>query len=87
MSESKTTEFRWNTKTRTAAFALAEGKTRMAAATEAVVSEATIYRWLREPEFSEEVDRLTLMIGIATRAQLAADTIGRVRLNGAGITP
>ena len=27
------------------------------------------------------------LIGIATRAQLAADTIGRVRLNGAGITP
>ena len=28
-----------------------------------------------------------ILIGIATRAQLAADTIGRVRLNGAGITP
>jgi predicted RecA/RadA family phage recombinase len=27
------------------------------------------------------------LIGIATRAQLAADTIGRVRLNAAGITP
>jgi predicted RecA/RadA family phage recombinase len=28
-----------------------------------------------------------ILIGIATRAQLAADTVGRVRLNGAGITP
>jgi hypothetical protein len=28
-----------------------------------------------------------ILIGIATRGQLAADTIGRVRLNGAGITP
>jgi predicted RecA/RadA family phage recombinase len=27
------------------------------------------------------------LIGIAARAQLAADTIGRVRLNAAGITP
>jgi predicted RecA/RadA family phage recombinase len=27
------------------------------------------------------------LIGIATRAQLAADTLGRVRLNAAGITP
>lgn len=28
-----------------------------------------------------------ILIGVAARAQLAADTVGRVRLNGAGITP
>ncbi len=27
------------------------------------------------------------LIGIAARAQLSADTTGRVRLNGAGVTP
>lgn len=63
------TGFNWTDKARTAAFALAEGKTRVEAAQEAGISEATIYRWLRDPEFAEEADRLTLLIGIATRAE------------------
>ena len=61
--------FKWTPARRIAAVALAEGKTRVVAAAEADVAEKTIYRWLAEPGFSEEVDRLTLMTGIATRAE------------------
>ena len=32
------------------------------------VSERTVYRWMNVPEFSEEVDRLTLMVEVASRA-------------------
>lgn len=32
------------------------------------VAERTVYRWQNEPEFTEEVDRLTLMVEIASRA-------------------
>ena len=48
---------------------LADGKTRAEAAAIAAIGERTLYRWLLDPTFSEEVDRLTLMIGIATRAE------------------
>lgn len=61
--------FRWSEKATTAALALAEGKTRAEVATEAGVNESTIYRWLRDPEFGAEVDRLSLMVGIAGRAE------------------
>lgn len=61
--------FQWTPARRNAAFALAEGKTRVASAKEANVTEQTIYRWLKEPEFASEVDRLTLMTGIAVRAE------------------
>lgn len=61
--------FRWNKKTETAAFALAEGKSKRDTAREVGIDESTLYRWLRDPEFSAEVDRLTLMIGVASRAE------------------
>lgn len=61
--------FEW-TKSRTkAALALAEGKTQAEAGSDADVSDRTIRTWLQHPEFSAEVDRLSLMTGIASRAE------------------
>lgn len=48
---------------------LAQGYTRKEVAKEADVSERTIYRWLDDVEFSAEVDRLSLMLGVAARAE------------------
>jgi transposase-like protein len=61
--------FRWNQKRTQAALALADGKTQRATAKELDISSKTLYRWLQEPEFDAEVDRLTLMMGIAGRAE------------------
>jgi hypothetical protein len=61
--------FEWNEKATTAALALANGGTRKEAAKEAAIGERTLYRWLLEPEFSAEVDRLSLMTDIAGRAE------------------
>ena len=33
------------------------------------ISTSTIHRWMHHPEFSAEVDRLSLMMGIASRAE------------------
>jgi transposase-like protein len=62
-------EFQWTEKATLAAMALAEGMTRAAAAKHADISDRSLYRWLANPEFMAEVDRLSLMVGIATRAE------------------
>jgi hypothetical protein len=61
--------FRWSENASKAAIALAEGKTRKEVAFEHGIDERTVYRWLANEEFSAEVDRLSLMVGIASRAQ------------------
>lgn len=61
--------FKWTDKTREAALMLAEGKTRETVAKELNVAERTIYRWLHDTNFAAEVDRLSLMIGISSRAE------------------
>ncbi len=61
--------FEWSDPASAAAIALAEGQTRVEAAKVADVTERTIYRWLQDPDFGAEVDRLTLMVGIASRAE------------------
>lgn len=61
--------FQWTEKASLAAVALAEGKTRKEAAEAADITERTLYRWLNDPEFSAEVDRLSLMVGVASRAE------------------
>lgn len=68
MSEERQ-EFRWTEKAKRAALALADGQTRAEAATQADISERTLYRWLDDPDFSTEVDRLSLMTSIASRAE------------------
>ncbi len=60
--------FRWTQKTSAAALGLAEGKTVQEVAADAQMAERTIYRWKADCEFSAEVDRLSLMVGIANRA-------------------
>lgn len=63
-----TAVFEWTSKRGAAAMALAKGATHIEAAAEAGVSERTIRYWLVVPEFAAEVDRLTLMLEIASRA-------------------
>lgn len=62
-------DFKWTTKTSEAAYLLAQGYTHAEAAERIEVSERTIYRWKLEDEFLAEIDRLSLMIGIASRAE------------------
>lgn len=62
-------DFKWTKKRMDAAFMLAEGYLIREVANEIGISERTIYRWKNEPTFSEEVDRLTFMLGVATRAE------------------
>lgn len=48
---------------------LAEGFTQQQVADEIKVSARTIRHWLVEIDFSSEVDRLSLMVGIASKAE------------------
>jgi hypothetical protein len=61
--------FRWTKNRERAAFCLAEGGKVREAAYSASVSERTVYRGLNNDEFQLEVDRLTHMTGVATRAE------------------
>jgi hypothetical protein len=61
--------FRWTKQKSDAALGLAVGKPNTEVAGEVGVNEITIRRWRCEPEFSQEVDRLTLMVDIASRAE------------------
>jgi hypothetical protein len=83
---SNTSGFRWSPAKSTAALALAAGKTRKEAAEEAEVTDRSVYSWLQDPEFSAEVDRLSLMVGIASRAERLrlAQRVVRQRTNDDG---
>ena len=61
--------FEWTPKRATAALKLAEGLTAVDIAKEIGVTDRTLRYWMAETEFSAEVDRLSLMIGIANRAE------------------
>jgi transcription initiation factor TFIIIB Brf1 subunit/transcription initiation factor TFIIB len=61
--------FQWTQKATNAALALADGRTQLEAADIAGVNERTIRRWLALPEFSEEVDRLVFLTGIARKSE------------------
>lgn len=69
MSQTFPSQFEWTPEREQAALALAEGRNKTTVAKECKVSRQTIYAWLAVPEFAEEVDRLTLMTGIASRAE------------------
>jgi len=62
-------QFEWNETRSRAAMGLADGKTQQQVADDCDVSRRTIVRWLEHPEFAAEVDRLTLLTGIALRAE------------------
>lgn len=79
--------FRWTKRTQAAALSLADGKTRSQVAAEAEVTERAVYLWLANPEFSAEVDRLTLMMGIASRAERLriAQRVARQKVTDDGV--
>lgn len=68
-TDPQTSVFEWKPNRRTAALALANGATQAEAASEAGVTDRTIRTWLDHPTFAEEVDRLSLMTDIASRAE------------------
>lgn len=59
----------WTKERCDAALALAEGKTQREAAEIAEVTDRTIRNWVAEPEFAAEVDRLSLMVHVSSRAE------------------
>jgi predicted transcriptional regulator len=61
--------FKWNESRSYVAIELAHGRTQKEIAEECGIGERTIRNWVQHPEFSAEVDRLTLMVGIANRAE------------------
>ena len=63
------TQFQWLPKREKAALALAEGQTQEAVAAATGVCRKTICNWLCVPEFAAEVDRLSSMVSIASRAE------------------
>ena len=63
------TQFQWLPKRAKAALALAEGQTQEAVAAATGVCRKTICNWLCVPEFLAEVDRLSLMVSVASRAE------------------
>ena len=64
-----TTQFHWSTKRHKAALALAEGQSQQAVAEAIGVCRKTICNWLCVTEFLAEVDRLSCMIDISSRAE------------------
>jgi len=71
-------QFRWNEKRSNAAILLAEGTSVTDTAKIVGVTRRTIQRWNCDIDFQQEVDRLTLMVGIANRAhriRIARDII------------
>ena len=71
MSDSirETAAFQWSPARRAACTALADGRTQKEAAQIADVADRTIRSWLEHPEFSAAVDQMTLLTGIALRAE------------------
>jgi hypothetical protein len=63
------TPWQWNEKRSAAAIALAEGKTEQETADLLELERKTLWNWKQVPEFAAEVDRLSLMVGISSRAE------------------
>jgi predicted transcriptional regulator len=79
--------FEWTEERSRAAVALAEGKTQGEVAAEIEVTDRTIRNWLSEPVFAEEVDRLSLMVGVASRAERLRLAMRVVRQKTKGASP
>lgn len=65
----KTSAYIWTAEKSQAALLLAEGYTYQQVGDEIEKSSKTIQRWMADMEFSCEVDRLSLMVGIASKAE------------------
>ena len=71
--------FHWTKRRSKAAIYLAQGYTIMETANEVGVNERSIRRWKADIEFIQEVDRLSLMVDIASRAERLRIAIKTVR--------
>lgn len=65
----KRSAFHWDEKKSLAAIELSQGKTQKEVAKIIGLTDRAIRKWLAEEEFSAEVDRLSLMVGISSRAE------------------
>jgi len=74
--------FEWDENRSKAAISLAHGYTTDETAKECGVTPRTIYHWKNHPDFSAEVDRLSLMVDIASRAERLRVAIKMVRKIG-----
>ena len=63
------TQFQWTSTRTKAALALAEGQSQQAVADALGVCRKTICNWLCVPAFAAEVDRLSCMIDVSSRAE------------------
>jgi len=61
--------FIWDENRSRAAILLAEGRTQKEVAEEIGMTDRVIRKWLIDPEFAAEVDRLSLMVGVSSRAE------------------
>lgn len=61
--------FKWTESRTQAAILLADGRSQVDVASEVGVADRTIRMWLQDAEFAAEVDRLSLMTGISSRAE------------------
>lgn len=62
-------KFKWTKKRRQAVEELALGKTEQATADIIDVNRRTVAMWKSKPAFREELDKLSLMVGIACKAE------------------
>ena len=61
--------FYWDERRTQAAIMLASGRSKTAVAEELEIDRVTLYHWLEHPDFSAEVDRLSLMVHVSSRAE------------------
>lgn len=80
-------QFKWDKKRSAAAIALASGKTQEETAEEVRCSRRTLHNWLKNNEFAAEVDRLSLMIYVASRAERLRITARVIRQKTVGNIP
>ena len=62
-------DFLWDDRRTKAAMMLAEGETKTAVSETLEIDRVTLYHWLEHPDFAAEVDRLSLMMHISSRAE------------------
>ena len=71
--------FEWSPKRKQAAMLLAQGYTIAHTAAEVKVQVSTIGKWRRKIEFLQEIDRLSLMVDVAGRAERARIAMRAIR--------
>lgn len=75
----KITAFQWDEQRSNAAIGLAAGKTQEEVAEEVGCTRRTLHNWLSHTDFAAEVDRLSLMTDVSSRAERLRITMRVVR--------